>query len=56
MLMLYVVSAIGDQDYVSAVDPAVRLLGCGEWRAVAPVPLLRHLQQKAREGLLFMWV
>ena len=38
--MLYVVSAIGDQDYVSAVDPAVRLLGNGVWRAVGPVPLL----------------
>ena len=38
--MLYVVSAIGDQDYVSAVDPAVRLLGYGVWRAVGPVSLL----------------
>ena len=38
--MLYVVSAIGDQDYVSAVDPAVRLLGNGVWRAVGPVPFL----------------
>ena len=38
--MLYVVSAIGEQDCVSAVDPAVRLLGYGVWRTVDPVLLL----------------